>query len=148
MPVVIPRAFDRGVASPEERAGLFASLAVVLAAMRAAGMLGPAVRLTDAPPEPFGVGAKGPLVAVWQKVIGADPDGDFGERETLPKTRAWAKKLGFGDAKVVTPAMWATAVGVTLLLDPEHVTQTDGSVLTMAEAERAARVLDPAPTAK
>jgi hypothetical protein len=106
--------------------------------MREAGMLGQAVRLTDAPPAEFGLGATGPLVRVWQGIIGAKPDGVFGAKETLPRTRAWAHEAGFGDRSTVTPAMWATGVGVSFRFEPGAVVLPDGSRVTLDELEAGA----------
>lgn len=123
----VPLALDRGGVSPAERQALFSALLVVLWAMKRAGMIGDSVRLTDSPPPPFGEGAKGPLVAIWQKAVGAAPDGDFGPK-TKALTRAWSERAGFGPREKVEPAMWVTAVGLTFAVRP------DGVILPSGEA--------------
>jgi len=134
----VPAAFDRGLASPTERAALFESLCVVLGAMHQAGMLEPAARLTDAPPPTFGVGAAGPLVGVWQTIVGAKRDDSFGPK-TAHATAIWATAAGFGKRESVTPAMWATAIGVTVLFDVDAVLLPDGARLSLEAAAADAR---------
>lgn len=144
----LPPSFDRGDATPEEREALFASLVVVLLAMREAGMVGASLRITDSPPAPFGRGARGPLVGVWQKVIGAKSDQDFG-KETERLTLEWSKKVGFGERKMVEPAMWVVGVGVTVALGADGVTLPSGEEVTLraAKEKASALILDTGPKA-
>lgn len=109
----LPGGFGRGDASGAEKEALFSALLVVLGAMRSAGMVGETIRLTDAPPPPFGVGAKGKQVGIWQAVVGAKIDQAFGPN-TRAATEAWSEKLGFGRRSSVNEAMWCLGVGVTL----------------------------------
>lgn len=133
MPFQIPPSFDRGTLSPSERAALVESLAVVLWTMRANGMLGDSVRLTDQPPKVFGLGAQGPLVGIWQTVVGAKKDSIFGPK-TVAATRQWSKAAGFGDRSAVDPAMWCLAVGITLRFEGPVVVFPDGSRLDVGAA--------------
>jgi hypothetical protein len=71
------------------------------------------------------------------------PDDSFGPL-MLKAHRQWSKNVGFGVQDVVTPAMWATGVGVTLLLDEHGVTLADGTRVSVDDAARAARDLAPA----
>jgi len=139
--MTLPAALDRGGAPTPERAALFAALCVVIFAMREAGLVGEAVRLTDAPPPEFGMGASGPDVATWQRVIGVRPDAHFGP-VTLAASRSWALAAGFGDRLTVTPAMWATAIGTTFRFVGGGVELGDGSRVEIQDAAaEVARVL-------
>ncbi len=124
----VPASLDRGNCSPEERRALFEAFLVTVWAMRRAGMLGLTVRLTDAPPDPFGLGAVGPIVGIWQRVVGAKPDQNFGPK-TVEATKRWSILAGFGPRAQVEPAMWALAVGLTFGLRDEGVILPDGSAV-------------------
>jgi hypothetical protein len=109
----LPGGFGRGDASGAEKEALFSALLVVLGAMHRAGMVGQSLRLTDAPPPPFGEGATGKFVGVWQAVVGATIDRSFGPK-TRAATEAWSEKTGFGRRSSVNEAMWCLGVGTTV----------------------------------
>ena len=109
----LPGSFGRGDASGAEKEALFSALLVVLGAMNRAGMVGASMRLTDQPPPPFGEGASGKSVGVWQAVIGAKIDQKFGPK-TKAATEVWSEKLGFGRRSSVNEAMWCLGVGTTV----------------------------------
>lgn len=53
-------------------------------------------------------GDKGPIVAEWQTVCGAHPDGAFGEK-TEKATKAWQSAHGLVPDGIVGPKSWAAA---------------------------------------
>jgi hypothetical protein len=138
----IPGSFNRGESTTgAEKEGLFAALLVVLGAMAAAGMLGRSIRLTLEPPPPFGEGATGKHVGIWQAVVGAKMDRVFG-----PKTRAateiWSEKAGFGRRAQVNEAMWTVGVGTTIAFIDGFAVLPSGERVELAPlAEHAAEML-------
>ncbi len=128
--MTLPGGFGRGDASEAEKLALFEALCVVLGAMHKAGMVGDAIRLTDQPPEPFGKGATGKYVKIWQIVVGATPDAIFGPK-TEALTLVWSEKAGFGRRTHVEPAMWSLAVGVTLGLGDLEVMLPSGETIDL-----------------
>ena len=126
--LTVPASLDRGTATPDERRALFEALLLILWAMGKVGMVGASVRLTDSPPPPFGIGTRGPIVKIWQMIVGAAPDEVFGQK-TEALTVKWATAAGFGPRKTVEPAMWSVAVGLTFRIDAAGVTQPGGEIL-------------------
>ena len=125
--IVVPAPLNQGPATAEVKAALVSALAVVLGGMREAGMVGPAARLTLAPPPPFGPGAEGEIVGAWQVVIGLGEQVHRFGPKTTAATIEWCKRLGFPWEGFVTPAMWAVAFGVTFALPGGERVAVDAS---------------------
>ncbi len=53
-------------------------------------------------------GSSGPDVVTWQKIVGVEPDGQFGPA-TASATRTWQAAHGVAADGVVGPLTWAAA---------------------------------------
>ena len=54
-------------------------------------------------------GSKGKAVKIWQIIIGATPDGDFGS-DTYAKTKTFQKNHGLSVDGIVGPKSWKSGL--------------------------------------